>query len=429
MLRQFSFLITLFFLTLNIKSNASTYYISPVGQDQFAGTITSPFLTIQKAQSIVIPGDTIFIRGGNYIMTETQIAAYDGIKLYVNLMNKSGTPNKYIHYLAYLNETPVFDFSQIKVPNFRVHAFEILGSWLHFKGLQVVGVQVTITSVNTQSICFSNDGGSNNIFEQLSMHDGQGIGFFLTKGSNNLILNCDAYKNNDTTSKAGGGRNGGNVDGFGNHPQKGSVNNIFRGCRAWFNSDDGFDCINAQEATVFENCWAFYNGYAEGFISRGDGNGFKVGGYGAGPVRNLPNPIPRNKTINCISVMNKANGFYANHHLGGNDWIGNTAYKNGVNFNMTNRKSGTESSTLIDVPGYEHLLEQNLSYSPKVNGNDYTHLNLNESKFINNSTAENLTPTDFINLDLSLLIAPRDKEGNLLRNGFLALKKKINTVQ
>ena len=127
--------------------------------------------------------------------------------------------------------------------------------------------------------------------------------------------------------------------------------------------------------------------------------------------------------------MNKANGFYANHHLGGNDWIGNTAYKNGVNFNMTNRKSGTESSTLIDVPGYEHLLEQNLSYSPKVNGNDYTHLNLNESKFINNSTAENLTPTDFINLDLSLLIAPRDKEGNLFRNGFLALKKKINTVQ
>ena len=424
MFKRFSIFVLLAVLIINSKTKAATFYVSPLGQDLFVGSFSNPFLTIQKAQTVVFPGDTVLIRGGNYTLNETQIAAYDGIKLYVSLLNKSGAPNKYIHYLAYPNEYPVFDFSQIKVPNFRVHAFEILGSWLHFKGLQVVGVQVTITSVNTQSICFSNDGGSNNIYEQLSMHDGQGIGFFLTKGSNNLILNCDAYRNNDFTSKAGGGRNGGNVDGFGNHPQKGSVNNIFRGCRAWFNSDDGFDCINAQETTVFENCWAFYNGYTEGFISRGDGNGFKTGGYGAGPVRNLPHPIPRNKIINCIAVMNKANGFYANHHLGGNEWIGNSAYKNGVNFNMTNRKSGTEDTSLIDVAGYGHLLQQNLSYLPKINGNDYTHVDLNESTLINNSSTENLMPTDFINLDLSVLITPRDKEGNLLRNGFLELKQK-----
>jgi hypothetical protein len=404
---------------LTIYVSANTYYVSPNGQDVFDGSIIHPFLSLQKAQSMVQAGDTVLIRGGQYTMKESQIMAYDGIKAYMILLNKSGAKGKYIHYLAYPSEHPIFDFTTIKVPNYRIHAFEILGDWLHIKGIEVVGVQVTITNVNTQSICFSNDGGSYNIFEQLSMHDGQAIGFFLTKGAHNLILNCDAYRNNDTTSRAGGGRNGGNVDGFGNHPQKGSVDNVFRGCRAWLNSDDGFDCINAQEATVFENCWAFYNGFDAGFKSRGDGNGFKAGGYGAGPVRNLPNPIPRNKILHCIAVMNKANGFYANHHLGGSDWIGNTAYKNGINFNMTNRQSGTEMATLIDVPGYNHVLDSNISFQPKNAGNDYKMIDLNNCAWLHNLSSDSFTIKDFISLDMNLLTAPRDTNGNLVQLGFL----------
>src|SRR5215203_81296 len=136
-----------------------------------------------------------------------------------------------------------FDFTDVKPSGYRVHAFEVTGSWLHLKGLEVVGIQVPVVNSNTQSICFSNARGSYNVYEQLSMDDGQGIGFYLTAGSHNLVLNCDAYRNYDYTSMEGGGRNGGNVDGFGNHPAEGSVNNIFRGCRAWFNSDDGYDCI------------------------------------------------------------------------------------------------------------------------------------------------------------------------------------------
>ncbi|MFR5960099.1 MAG: right-handed parallel beta-helix repeat-containing protein [Bacteroides stercoris] len=57
----------------------------------------------------------------------------------------------------------------------------------------MVGTQVTIVG-HTQSECFSNRGGNNNIYENLSMHDGMGIGFYLVKGAGNLILNCDAYK-------------------------------------------------------------------------------------------------------------------------------------------------------------------------------------------------------------------------------------------
>jgi len=94
-----------------------------------------------------------------------------------------------------------------------------------------------------------------NIYEQLGMHDGQAIGFYLTKGTGNLILNCDAYNNHDSLSENG---RGGNTDGFGCHPRSAAdSNNVFRGCRAWFNSDDGYDCINGFTATVFDHCWAF----------------------------------------------------------------------------------------------------------------------------------------------------------------------------
>jgi hypothetical protein len=413
-----------------LAADASTWYVATNGGDANPGNKDLPFQTIQKAQTLVMAGDTVYVRGGTYLVQESQINSYSKIQAYVVLLDKSGTENKRNNYWAYTGEKPVFDFSNVKPANYRVHAFEITGSWLHIKGLEVTGVQVSITTVNTQSICFSNDGGSNNIYEQLSMHDGQGIGFFLTAGSNNLILNCDAYRNYDYISKAGGGRNGGNVDGFGNHPSPGSVNNVFRGCRAWLNSDDGYDCISASESTVFENCWAFYNGYSDGFVSRADGNGFKAGGYGARPVAQLPVNIPGNTIRNCLSVMNKANGFYSNHHLAGSDWFNNTAYQNGVNFNMVNRKAKTEEGYLTDGPGYDHVLKNNISFSPR-SGNDISNYDparctIDHNSFLNNEIK--ISADDFISLDTAQLTAPRKKDGSLPDIDFMHLKPKSGLI-
>jgi hypothetical protein len=358
-------------------------------------------------------------------MQPSQIHSYSRIQAFVTLLDKSGTNGKRIRYWAYPNERPVFDFSEVKPTGYRVHAFEVTGSWLHVKGLEVVGVQVPVVNSNTQSICFSNAGGSNNIYEQLSMHDGQAIGFFLTAGSNNLILNCDAYRNYDYTSQRGGSRNGGNVDGFGNHPAAGSVNNVFRGCRAWLNSDDGYDCISAFESTVFENCWAFYNGYSTGFVSRADGNGFKAGGYASRPFNALPPSIPRNTIRFCLAVMNKANGFYSNHHLEGSDWYNNTAYGNGVNFNMLNRKSKTETEYLIDGPGYNHVLRNNMSFAPRQAGNDITNCDnarciVDHNSFLNKGIT--VSTDDFLSLDTAQLTAPRRPDGSLPLIDFMRLK-------
>lgn len=412
--------IALCLAAVSLPAFSTVYYVSPAGSNAAAGTKSSPFLTIQKAQELVMAGDTVYVRGGIYRMTESQITTNAGIWAYVIHISKSGMPGKRINYWAYAGEKPVFDFTNIKPANRRVSAFAISASWIHFKGFEVTGVQVTIKT-HTQSECFSHNEGSNNIYEQLSMHDGQAIGFFLRSGSNNLILNCDAYRNYDSTSEGG---NGGNTDGFGNHPTKGSVNNIFRGCRAWFNSDDGYDCINASEATVFDHCWAFYNGYTTAFKSAADGNGFKVGGYAYRPPADVPNPIPRNTVTFCLSVQNKANGFYANHHREGNDWYNNTAYRNGVNYNMLNRLTDNAA----DVPGYHHKLRNNLGFAARTT--EVSNIDSSTSDVRHNyfNLPVTITANDFVSLDTALLVAPRQPDGSLPNNGFLRLKPSGNLV-
>ena len=390
---------------------AATYFVATDGNDANPGTLDAPFATVMRGQKAAEPGDTVYLRGGTYKIAEAQIARVKDIWAYVMLLDKSGRAGLPIKYWAYADEQPVFDLSAVKPADHRVTAFYVTGSWLHFKGLAVTGVQVTILT-HTQSICFDNEG-SHNIYDRLSMHDGQAIGFWLGKGSNNLVLNCDAYRNHDYTSE---NQRGGNVDGFGFHAAKGSVGNVFRGCRAWFNSDDGFDLITASEPVVIENCWAFYNGYNAEFANLGDGNGFKAGGYGTTPAVRLPNPIPHHTIRGCLAVRNKASGFYANHQPGGNDWLNNTAYRNGINFNMLCRKA----DNVTEVPGYGHKIKNNLGYKGRteVANLDAAASDVNGNYF---NLPVKVDDKDFVGLDEADLMKPRQPNGDLPEVPFLHL--------
>jgi hypothetical protein len=392
---------------------ANIYYVAVDGNDANAGTESNPFASIQKAQTVVQPGDTVYLRGGTYLLTEANISKKERGYACVTYLDKSGTAANYISYINYPGETPVFNYAAVKPGGLRVAAFYVTGSYIHLKGFEVTGVQVTIKT-HTQSECFEN-WGSNNIYEQLSMHDGMAIGFYLLAGSDNLILNCDAYRNWDYFSENG---RGGNTDGFGCHPREGSRNNIFRGCRAWFNSDDGFDLINASEATTFDHCWAFYNGFSKDFVSEGDGNGFKAGGYGLKKVGNeIPNPVPRNTIQFCLAVRNKANGFYSNHHTGGSNWYNNSAYHNSTNYNMLNRLI----DTVQDVPGFGHVMYNNLGYEGRKETDqvDVAKCTLSNNYFDMNLTAHD---ADFTNLDEKLLITERKADGSLPDIDFMKLR-------
>lgn len=399
-------------LTFAAAVRAAEFHVSVDGSDANPGSVGSPFATLQRAQDAAAPGDTVYIHGGTYRMREDQIAGRVRPYAYVTWLAKSGTPDRPIRYWAQPGERPVFDFSAVKPAGWRVTAFRIDASWLHLRGLEVVGVQVTIKT-HTQSICFDNQG-SHNRYEQLGMHDGMAIGLWIGSGSDNLVLNCDAYRNYDYVSENG---RGGNVDGFGYHGRKGSLGNVFRGCRAWFNSDDGFDLINSAEVATIENCWAFYNGYTPDFRPLADGNGFKAGGHAGTSVDRLPEPIPRHVVKGSVAVGNKANGFYANHHTGGIEWHHNTAFRNHVNFNLRGRE---RSDNRTVVPGRGHRLKNNLGFRGGV---EVAELSAEASDVAANyfTLPVSITAEDFLSLDESELTKARQPDGGLPEIRFLHL--------
>ncbi|HOZ84338.1 MAG TPA: right-handed parallel beta-helix repeat-containing protein [Niabella sp.] len=439
-MKKFIFLVSFLCLTA-CSLSAATYYVATNGSDTNPGTISEPFATINKVQSVIAAGDTAYFRGGTYTIQESQIMATSSPYKRVFVMNKSGTTTKKTCYWGYPGERPVFDLSQVNPTGFRVTVFYVSASDLHFKNFEIVGTKVNITTSNTQSECIRHDGGNRNIYENLAMHDGMGIGFYLDRGLNNLVLNCDAYNNYDPISQSGGGINGGNVDGFGGHTSNsaGSTGNVFRGCRAWYNSDDGFDLIGCLTAFTIENCWAFNNGYKPpsygNRVSAGDGTGIKAGGYGMAALTTSQqtmvtnNAVPRHIVKNSLAYYNKNRGIYSNHHLGGITLENNTSYRNPHNYDMTNRQRNADPNAAVDVAGYDHDIKNNVSYLPRTTGRDIWFVDQALSTIQNNSflpTALTLSDADFMSLDEAQLTAPRKADGSLPYIDFLRAK---NTSQ
>ncbi len=400
----------LFLLLAALPLCGAEYFVAPDGNDANDGSQAKPVAGLMKAQSLAQPGDTVWLRGGTYKATEAQIARRYRAWVYVNHFTKSGTEAAPITYAAYRDEKPVFDFTAVRPADIRINAFQVSGSWLRFKGFEVVGVQVNFKR-HGQS-CNIENRGSHNIFERLSLHDGQAIGIYALDGSHNLFLNCDAYRNHDYTSEDG---KGGNVDGFGCHPAKGAIDNVFRGCRAWFNSDDGYDCISSHESVVFENCWAMYNGYSPDFKALGDGNGFKAGGYGAATGDWLPEKAPRHTVKGSVAVRNRANGFYANHHLVGGDWLNNSSFQNTSDYNFRMRTT----DNLKEIAGFGHAFSGNLGYHSR---HTISELDLTKNPPAPEAFYFAKSAGEFLSLDEKQLLAPRQPDGSLPKLTFLVPK-------
>jgi hypothetical protein len=333
-------------------AHATDYYVAPAGSDSNAGTMAAPFATLLKGAAVAVAGDTVFIRAGTYRIT-TPANSGAGISF-----TKSGTSDgNRIRYWAYPGEVPVFDFSGMTISTTGyTHGFVVSGSWLHFKGLEIANVPMNTFSNNGVAVST----GGNCIFELLNMHHNSGNGIFIGKGTGgHLVLNCDAHDNYDATSTQGQGQN---ADGFGVHYQTAGATTIIRGCRAWWNSDDGYDLINQEWPVTVENSWAMGNGYAMyGTFNpaSGNGNGFKMGSSVTG-VRHL--------VQNNVAWRNKASGFYANHSSGGNTWYNNTSYNNGTQYNMLASPPNDPNTTITLTGAMAHIMRNNIGF-PNRNSN------------------------------------------------------------
>ncbi|MBN1128837.1 MAG: right-handed parallel beta-helix repeat-containing protein [Chitinispirillaceae bacterium] len=384
------------FLIAAAASNAVVFYVAPNGSDQAAGTQASPFATIPKAQATASAGDTVYIRGGEYRFSGTSTTI--GVAF-----SKSGQQNRPISYFAYPGEIPIFDFFNL-LPNARVTGFDLTAGWIHLRGLEVRGVQQVIVG-DSWGIRIR---GSNNVLENLNVHHGEAPGIFITSGGNNLIINCDSHDNYDPLE------GGGNGDGFGGHANStGNTGNVFRGCRAWNNSDDGYDCINCSAAILFEQCWSWSNGYVPGTMTAaGNGAGFKIGGFG-NPPSGYPSPIPQHTVRFCVSFNNRAQGFYQNHHPVANYYYNNTSYNNrSGNFNML----GYDLSAGADAG--RGILRNNIAFTGTAVSNA---AGTDASYNTWNLTSVSVTAADFQSIDTAGIAGPRKADGSLPAIPFLRL--------
>jgi hypothetical protein len=373
-----------------------TYYVAPTGSDSAAGSQSAPWASIAHAQAVAQPGDTVYFRGGTYTYTHansncsSKTADVDAITL-----NKSGTAGSPINYFAYPGEDPVFDFSKV-TNDCRIKGFDVTGSYLHLKGLEVEGVPQN-NSLNHESwgIWIS---GSDNVFELLNLHNNMGPGLFIQDGGHNLVLNSDSHDNYDPHSSDGAGNN---ADGFGAHISANHPGNVFRGDRAWWNSDDGYDLINAFSSVTIEDSWSWRNGYLPETTTpapAGNGNGFKGGGYDGKYVSNGV----KHTIEDCVAFDNTAAGFYANHDTVAGDFLNDTAYDNHPDFNML----GISSSGAPIGIGY---LRNDIAYGGTLTSN------MNGANAAYNSWDINVTISNaqFQSVSTTGWNAPRQADGSL----------------
>jgi hypothetical protein len=328
----------------SLADASNAYFVSPSGSNNNSGTKDAPFATLDRGQTAAQPGDTVFLRGGIYDFNSS--TAEVGITL-----TKSGSPGNPIRYFAYPGELPVLDFKNMTAAK-RIKGFLVKADWLHLKGIEMKNVPQSASLRAHENWCLYLDPGNNNVFELLNLHHNMGPGVFVMEGGKNLFLNCDSHDNYDAFSYTNGTLNPGeNADGFGVHVRQASgTGNVFRGCRAWWNADDGWDFINCHAAVTVEHCWAWGNGYKSGTNppqSAGNGNGFKVGGFG-NPPANVPAQVPQHTVRFCLAFNNKAAGFYQNHHPVSNFYYNNTSFNNkAANFNLLGYKNGDASLGIL----------------------------------------------------------------------------------
>ena len=398
-------------LTLSSSVAMSTnYYTAPTGKPTNAGTTVKHPLDISTAFSKLTAGDTLFCLGGQYNLDKT---------LNLNAVGKESNP---ICIFAYNEDKPILDFRN-EPYGMRGVMVSPSTQFLHMRGL-------TIRYAGKNALLSY---GSQCTFEGLDVYGNCDTGIQMKgTGGRNLILNCDSHDNFDYEHGGTSAADfGGNADGFADKQYTGP-GNIYRYCRAWNNSDDGWDFYQRVTSgglpTVLERCLCLNIGPSEYDLSQhprlakdkdwfdqfakgmditdddgknayvtlehypnfGNGNGYKMGG--ARTEHDI-------RIFQCVSACNASKGFDQNNDFGVMEIYNCTAYGNDVNFGFSNGSGGTLilKNCLSYVANRENVLK-----TPKVI-ESHNSWNLNVE----------VTDKDFMSLDTASLMWPRKADYTL----------------
>ncbi|MCM1326387.1 MAG: LysM peptidoglycan-binding domain-containing protein [Bacteroidales bacterium] len=386
-------------ITKNTKVTYQVYrggignlYVSPEGSAEGDGTSSSP-LDVATAVKYVAPGQKIILLNGTYT---------GGVTIGRSVC---GTADKHIVMAAEETGKVIFEGAGLNVVG---SYWDIYGIYVHYPagvGIQICG------NYNTIEMCTVE--GSTNTGIQISRSgsvDREPALKSLLWPSYNLVKNCESFdccdeKRND-------------ADGFAAKLTCGE-GNVFYGCIAHNNIDDGWDlfakAISGEIGQVtIENCVAYNNGwltYEAGQKKYGEGNGFKLGGndmYGGHILKNsvsfgniakgiTSNSCPDCKVYNTTSYGNAVEGSYAFQFA--------TKTSNKQQWVVQGLISATTTATEADSLPYSFHTSDNYFFDGKTSHNN-----------------QGVTVSDdwFESVDMSI-VPTRNEDGTINMHGLLVL--------
>ena len=403
-----------FNVTYNVKDR-SYIYVSPDGRSYGSGAKDDP-VDIYTAVKSAAPGRTILLKGGTYALDKTVI-----VERGVN-----GTADAKIYMIADPEAAtrPVLDFQG------RCAGMILAGDYWYFQGFDVT------RSANAQKgIQVS---GSYNTVDNVMTYKNGNTGLQISRDkstdnwedwpSHNLILNCTSYLNADAGYE--------DADGF---AAKLTVadGNVFDGCIAAYNADDGWDLFAKVETgaigqVVIQNCVAFKNGYVLDEngqeVDAGNGNGFKMGGSSISGHHILRN---------SVSFGNKAKGIDSNS-CPDIEAYSSTSYNN-ESFNVafyTNDAKNTAfiAKGILSFKDSSNAAGQTVAEQFKPKGTQETSAYENAMNYYwrgkNSTNSEGIAATAewFQNMDMNSAIhggIRRNTDGTINMNGFLAVTSAV----
>ena len=392
-----------------------TIYVSPTGLPNGNGTKEYPF-DIYSAVDNVIPGQTIVIMEGTYLLDKT-IRIQRGM---------DGTYDAPIMMIAdpEAKTRPVFDFQSLPGVAGIVHGgdywyfygFDVTRSGDMQKGFQVSGNFNVLDQIHTYY--------NGNSGVQISRYTGTDLPEDWP--AYNLILNCTSYCNYDKGFE--------DADGFAAKLTIGE-GNMFDGCIAYNNADDGWDLYAKVEtgaigSVTIKNCVAYGNGFIPGMDGKyGNGNGFKLGGSSL---------TGKHQLINCYAFYNLAKGIDSNscpdiivkNCISYNNGSYNCAFYTNVgdqtDFKATGIISFKDSDILNHIPAGElERGEQLKGKGTQAAGKEAENAYINATTYYwygtacQNAAGKTLTADIFKSLVFTEI--GRNADGTINMNGFLEL--------
>lgn len=403
-----------FNVTYNVKDR-SYIYVSPDGRSYGSGAKDDP-VDIYTAVKSAAPGRTILLKGGTYALDKTVI-----VERGVN-----GTADAKIYMIADPEAAtrPVLDFQG------RCAGMILAGDYWYFQGFDVTrsanaqkGIQVS-GSYNTVDNVMTYKNGNTGL--QISRY--KSTDNWEDWPSHNLMLNCTSYLNADAGYE--------DADGFAAKLTIGE-GNVFDGCIAAYNADDGWDLFAKVETgaigqVVIQNCVAFKNGYVLDEngqeVDAGNGNGFKMGGSSISGHHILRN---------SVSFGNKAKGIDSNS-CPDIEAYSSTSYNN-ESFNVafyTNDAKNTAfiAKGILSFKDSSNAAGQTVAEQFKPKGTQETSAYENAMNYYwrgeNSTNSEGIAATAewFQNMDMNSAIhggIRRNTDGTINMNGFLAVASAV----